>query len=504
MKTRRPNLIVFECDSMDGRAMGNMACAPLRQATPNMDRLAEGGASFPNTYCANPVCVCSRASMWSGQYTFHCHGWSNDKGLPANSRTFLTQLREQGYQSAVFGKTDYISGRHSMRAQVSGWTRSACIRRPQYKQEYPQILDSDERFVHKKDWEAVRQGTAYLQEMRSPKRQAPFFLYIGVNSPHPHYVTSRRYLERIDVQAVEIPPADIQEHPVMELMRLQKNWTHGLDSETVRLVRSVYYAMIAETDEMLGEILRAADSMENTYIIFLSDHGEMNMEHGQYYKMNAYEPSVRVPLLTAGPDIAAGRRVEHLASLVDLYPTILEMAGIESGKKQLDGVSLLPFMKGGEDTRENIAFCEFHDSPACTGIFMLRKDRYKYIAYPGYEPMLFDLETDPWEIRNLAAELPEKAEELDGRLRQIVSYPEFDFYVKESNKDCFRVWRQEQLARGTYYKNMAEIFSGGERLGDGDIRPWTAEDEEALNMWLEDGAWLDQESGKMFPERIND
>lgn len=491
MNVERPNIILVECDSMDGRAMGHMGCLPLSGATPNMDRMAAEGAAFPNTYCANPICVCSRASMWSGLYTFHCHGWSNDKGLPSNSTTFLTQLQELGYQTAVYGKTDYICGQHSMRAQVSAWTRSACIRRPQYKQEYPEILDSDERCVHRKDWDTVNRGTEFLRRMQSQPQQEPFFLYVGVNAPHPHYITSRRYLERIGRSSIEIPPKDLRQHPVMELMRLQKNWTHGFDEETVRLVRAVYYAMIAETDEMLGEILNAAADLENTYILFLSDHGEMNMEHEQYYKMTAYEPSVRVPLLAMGPGIVPGRKSEHLTSLVDIYPTLLEMAGGKAGKKRLDGGSLLPVMKGMEDKRENIAFSEFHDSPACTGIFMLRKDEYKYIAYPGYEPMLFNLREDPWEICNLAPQMSGKVKEMDVRLRKIVDYPTFDFYVKENDKDCFRTWRREQVSHGTYRENMARIFSGGEHLEEGDIRPWTDEEEAELNRWMEDGSWLD-------------
>ncbi len=110
----------------------------------------------------------------------------------------------------------------------------------------------------------------------------------------------------IDGEKIDIPPVDKDDHPVMKYQRVQKNWKHGFSDQMVREVRHVYFAMIAEVDAMLGKIVSAVEDMDllnSTYIIFTSDHGEMAMEHQQYFKMNLYEPSVRVPLIISGPGL---------------------------------------------------------------------------------------------------------------------------------------------------------------------------------------------------------
>lgn len=480
---QKPNIIFFECDSMDGREMGCMGSLPLKNATPNMDRLAAQGMLFENTYCNNPVCVCSRASMWSGQYTFHCHAWNNYKGIPAGSETFQTALERAGYRFGIFGKTDYVSGHHTQRARVSAWLRSAKVMRPQYNMGAPVVHDDYERRRHGRDWGIIDKSLTFLQEHKNDKE--PFFLHIGVGSPHPRCVTNRYYLDKIDQSAIAVPPKDTDEHPVMAYMRFCKNWQHTPDDESVRFARAVYYAMIAEVDEMLGDVLSAAEGLENTYIFFLSDHGEMNMEHGQFYKYTAFEPSARVPLIVAGPDVKQGGRQAHVTSLVDIFPTLLDITGAATTRR-LDGVSLLPVLRGAPDTRENIALCEYHDSGACTGIIMLRKDNWKYIAYPGYEPQLFDLDRDPWEVCNLAGKMPEKAAAMDARLREITDYIAHDRQVKEYDRDSFRVWRDCHKAAGDYDKLMAWIFCGADDGVPDVIPPWTEEDEAFVVKWLED------------------
>ena len=136
----------------------------------------------------------------------------------------------------------------------------------------------------------------------------------------------------------------------------------------------------------------------------------------------------------------------------------------------------------------NVVFSEYHDSAMCTGSFMLRKDNYKYIAYPGYEPMLFDLDNDRWELHNLASELPDKVKELDDELRKIVDYESVDKYVKDYDRDSFRVWRSEHQRFGTYTEDIAKIYSGYDLIEEVGLTPWTDEDEKALLEWLEESS----------------
>ena len=217
--------------SLDFCIDDQMDSAPLRGATPNMDELAASGTLFKNTYCTNPVCVCSRASMLSGQYTFHCHAWNNYKGIPANSETLFTSLARAGYRMGFFGKTDYVSGQHTQRARVSAWLRSAKIRKPQYDMGAPIVNEDENRRCHERDWKKIDDALSFLNANKDGEH--PFFLYVSVDVPHPRCVTNKRYLSRINESAIAIPPKDVNEHPVMEYMRFCKNWHHALDEVSV-------------------------------------------------------------------------------------------------------------------------------------------------------------------------------------------------------------------------------------------------------------------------------
>lgn len=483
--TSKPNIVFVHTDSMDGRVMGCMGHPAMRRATPNLDRLAQRGVLYRNFYSNNPICCPSRASMLSGQYTFHCEAWNNYKGLDDDEPNLFTHFDEEGYRVQIYGKTDYLNGAHTIRARVTAWTRSANIMRPAYKEGPPRILESNEKRVHARDWQDVDSAVCWLRE-EAPKEDSPFLLYVGIRAPHPAFLTSRYYLRLIDESSVDIPPEDEGSHPVIEYQRISKNWQHGFSAEMVRLVRRVYFAMVAEVDAMVGEIMAVLDEMgltDATYFVFSSDHGEMAMEHRLWYKSCAYEASVRVPLIIAGPGMRQGVVIEKPASLVDLYPTFLDMAGL-SHPAGLDGHSLWLELMGQESDRPDWVLSEYHDSAANTGIFMLRRGDWKYVAYPGYPPQLFNLAEDPDEILNLAPVRPDVVGEMDTLLRSIVDYEAVDAKVKAYDRRAFRRWRLEQKSAGTYEELMARVYSGWDDLAEDEIRPWTETDERQIVEWL--------------------
>ena len=483
----RPNIVFIQCDSMDGRAMGCMGHPAMARATPNLDALAAQGVLFRNAYCNNPICCPSRASMWSGKFTHHCEGWNNYKGLEVDDPTFRTRLDAAGYRTQTFGKTDYLSGAHTIRARVTPWTRAAGILRPSYREHPPRVLDEDEPRVHQPDWDDVDRSIEWLKAASAADR--PFMLYLGIRAPHPGFTTSRLYLDMIDPAGVTFPRDDEQDHPVMQYMRTAKNWEHGFSEEMVCQVRRVYFGMIAEVDAMVGRVLAAAEELglpENTYFIFTSDHGEMAGEHRQFYKMSLYEPSARVPLIVAGPGAAKAAAVQTPVSLVDMYPTLMDMAGLEH-PAGLDGHSLMPELTGRPGRHPDWVLSEFHGTGCNTGTFMLRRGEWKYIVYVGYAPQLFNLRDDPDEIRNLAAARPDVVREMDAKLREIVDYPAVDAKVKEYDRRSFRQWRKEQRAAGTYEQTMARVYSGWDNLDPEDVSPWTDVDEAAIEKWLAGG-----------------
>lgn len=485
-----PNIVLIECDSMDGRMMGCMGHRAMGRATPNLDRLADQGTLFRQTYTNNPICCPSRASMWSGTYTHHCEGWNNYKGLEPSDPTFQTYLEEAGYHTQTYGKTDYLSGHHTIRARVSPWTRSADIPRAEYRMEGLEVYGPEVRRVHENDWRTVDNGIAWLQKAaEAPGR--PLMLYLGLNAPHPAFRTSVHWLNQIDEAGVTLPSDDASDHPALAYQRLHKNWQHGFSGETVLNTRRIYAAMIAETDAMVGAVMDAVEALgmrEETVIIFLSDHGELALEHGQFYKMSMYEGSVRVPLIIAGPQIRRGAVVDDLVSLVDLFPTLMDVGHIDH-PSDLDGVSLMPLLRGEEDAaRPDYALSEFHGTSLPTGTFMLRHGPWKYVAYVGYDPQLFNLGDDPDEIHNLAATRPDVVRAMDARLRKIVDIEAVDARVKAYDRRSFAAWRDEHRAVGDYEVLMARVFSGWDNLREDQIEPWTAEDEARIEAWLSAGS----------------
>lgn len=467
--------------------MGCMGHPAVQDATPNLDRLAETGTLFLNAYANSPLCVPSRASIWSGKYVYRCEAWNNFKGLESNRGTFETRLQDSGYTVKIFGKTDYLSGHHTERARVSAWTRTVNrkLLRPTHTVEAPRIIPGKLERVHERDWIDVDRCVEWLKHKAS-SAEKPFMLYLGIRAPHPPFVTSKEYLNLIDEDEVEVPPVDETSHPALEYAR--KVWVQRFEptEENIRLIRRVYFAMISEVDRMVGRILdclEEAGFKDSTYVIFTSDHGEHAMEHGLTHKHTAYEPSVRVPLIISGPKARRGAVVEDLVSLVDLYPTLTDIAGTPT-PPGLDGYSLKPLLERGEDPkRPDWVFSEYHGEAAATSIFMVRRGPWKYVAYPDMPPQLFNLEEDPWETRNLASEAEDKAEEMEVLLKTIVDYREVYRKVEEYNRKTFMEWRKKHKEKGDYEMLMAKIFSGWE-VPDSEVKPWTKEDEEIIKQWL--------------------
>ena len=358
--------------------------------------------------------------------------------------------------------------------------------KPNYIPKAP-VIDTNERREHsERDWGRLRDFLSGVEEQAASGK--PFFSFIGFGAPHPNFRTNEYYMRKIDMDAIEIPPRDEEPlHPVMEYHKINKNWRHGTDDEMVRKVRNVYCAMLAQLDEVVGEVLAKLDALglaDDTYVIFTSDHGEMCMEHGTWYKSTHYEPSARVPLIVRGPGVAKGARHGDLVSLIDMYPTVCDMIGVP-GRADADGLSLLPLLTGGSTLQRNCVFSEFHDSAINASAFMLRKGKYKYIVYPGFEPMLFDLEGDRWELRNLAGERPALAAEMDALLRGICDYDKVFGEVMAYDKKAFAQWRESELKAGTYHETMDRIFLGFD-LPKEAVTPgaWSGEDEAAILRWM--------------------
>lgn len=253
-------------------------------------------------------------------------------------------------------------------------------------------------------------------------------------------------------------------HPVDYYSTVTKNCSDNFKEEELINIRAFYYAMCAEADAMLGQIiasLREAGVLNNTIVIFTADHGELAMEHRQFYKMSMFEGSAHIPLLFMGPGIKSGLKVDQLVSLVDVYPSVLGFADIQV-TTELSGYSLLPFMSQSpislKHNHPDWILSEYHGCNANASTYMLRTGQWKYITYADGKqvaPQLFDLTWDAEELHNVILDFPSVKEHLDKVLRSILNYPVVSATVHEYNKKSFTSWRDSLV--GNYSQIVANL-----------------------------------------------
>ena len=199
------------------------------------------------------------------------------------------------------------------------------------------------------------------------------------------------------------------------------------------------------------ETLEETAQLENTVVVYTSDHGEMNGEHGMWRKSNFYEASARVPLQIMFPDrLSAGKRIDEVVSLVDLTATVVDIAGVEP-LNQLDGDSLLPLMQGVANNWKDFAFSEYLAHGVERPMAMLRKGRYKFNYSLGDDPELYNIAEDPSEFRNLANDRAYQAiyRELEAQLLADWDPVEIEKQVRESQKARMLV---DQVTEGQWRK----------------------------------------------------
>ncbi|XP_060057170.1 arylsulfatase K isoform X2 [Erinaceus europaeus] len=387
-------------------------------------------------------------------------------------------MEKHGYRTQKFGKLDYTSGHHSVSNRVEAWTRDvAFLLRQEGRPMTKLTLKKAKIRVMGEDWKNTDSAVNWLRKEARNHTQ-PFVLYLGLNLPHPYpspssgenfgsstFHTSLYWLKKVFSDAIQIPKwSPLSEmHPVDYYSTYTKNCTGRFTEKEVKNIRTFYYAMCAETDAMLGEIIMALQQLEllqKTVVIYTSDHGELAMEHRQFYKMSMYEASSHVPLLIMGPGIKANQQVTNVVSLVDIYPTMLDIAGIPL-PQNLSGYSLLPL--SSETFQKKYKFknlhppwvlSEFHGCNANASTYMLRTNQWKYIAYSdgaSVLPQLFDLSSDPDELTNIATKFPEITYSLNQKLLTIINYPKVSASVHQYNKEEFIKWKQ---SIGQNYSNV--------------------------------------------------
>jgi len=489
---------MIHMESWDGRMLGCQGFHPaMADATPHIDALARRGTHFANAYCTNPICCPSRANMLSGTYTHESESWNNFKGLETGMWTYCRGLRAT-HDVRLLGKhDDYLTGHHSVMNRVADMLEPLNRKcRPVMNDDGAQAISvapTRERRYHEHDWHMFDQAAEFLREKGGEGAQGrPFFLCLNPGLVHAAFRTNSFWLEKIPEELVDVPPLDETDHPANVYQLKAKAWRNGLDDETVRRVRRVYFAMCAEADAMVGELLSVLDACglaDSTTVIFSSDHGELALEHQQYYKMSHFEGSVRVPLIMAGPGIKAGQRIERPVSLIDMAPTICELSGMPL-RECFSGESLLTLARGETDQGRGWALATYCGVTSDTMSHMLRQGDYKLIVYEGYPSRLFNLADDPGELNDLVDSEPERVMQMTRLLESVVDREETLRLWEEYRRYTFAQF-QRQAKRGLYLDNSYSLRNCpssdyGEIIGNA-FAGWDDEDEERVTRWLAGG-----------------
>jgi len=427
MAAARPNILMIMADQLPAWAVGAYGHPLVR--TPNMDALAARGVLLESAYSNCPICAPSRAGMCTGQYVSRIGAFDNGADFPSSTPTFMHHLRRADYRVWLSGKMHFIGPdqMHGFQRRLTpeiypssfvwtpDWTKGAYpnpgTNTLQLKEAgrctWSQQLDHDEE-VHFRATEALRELARRRQD-----DDRPFFLCASYTHPHEPFFITPEWWDLYDHDAIDMPsvperPLD-KMHPFDQWLQIHHMADQYSPTEAdIRNTRHAFYGMISYFDSKVGGLVAELERLglaDNTVVLVTSDHGEMMGEHGMWFKRTYFEGSTRVPLLFAGPSLApGGRRVANPVSLVDLFPTFLELSGLDGWRdieKQVDGDSLCGLLRGESRPWKDHALSEYYSEGVVQPMRMVVRGGLKYVYVHHEAPQLFDLLTDPHELENV-------------------------------------------------------------------------------------------------------
>lgn len=433
MTTKPMNFLVFQADQLAARALaayGNTVCK-----TPFIDSVAKFGTVFRHAYANYPLCGPSRASMMSGVLPFDGGFYDNGAEYPSTLPSFAHYMRILGYQTCLSGKMHFIGPDqlHGFEERLTtdiypsdfnwmaNWTLddedTVADRLLAAQGEVLGVKNSGiyERTVQiDYDEEVVFKAVRKIHDYARSDDKRPFCLVTSITHPHDPFAVPRSYWDRYDHAEIDMPiiprgdPDKLDAHS----RRLHDHIgveAANLSNEEIRTARHAYYAAISFADDQLGKLIDALDISglrENTAIIVISDHGEALGERGLWFKRSFYDVALSVPMIVSLPGASQPGASYSNASLIDLLPTLVDLADPEAGLDNIvtkhAGKSLAPMLRGEEAcTDDDIVLCEMAGDGLISPAVAVIKGRMKYIHCETDPALMFDLAADPHETRNL-------------------------------------------------------------------------------------------------------
>jgi len=472
----QPNILFI---SSDQHAYKYLGCAGHSHVqTPNLDQLANQGIMFTDTYAGSPICVPGRACMMTGTFASDNNSFGNALVWDGTNPTWGTLLRDAGYFTWATGKMDLnddfdmgFTEKNTKHGHRHNPDITELFREPVgYRMDERPMVDGHIREERSVDHQRTLDALDFLRKT-SPTLEQPWALFVGYIQPHPafHALPEHfNYYYPNNVDMPNIPLGHLEDlHLVMQELRHFKRVATPIEPERIRKARAGYYGMITELDGYIGQLRNALEEtgqLDNTVIIYTSDHGESLGEHGLWYKNNLYDVGIRVPLIISAPEFNGGKKVTTPVSHVDLVYTMLEWANAKRSPA-LRGDSLGSLLEGRSGRRPAFVYAENHSEGNITGSFMIRKSEWKYIHLTWYDDLLFNLKDDPGEFTNLVnhPEAQPILEELRGNLCSVVDPEEVTNRAFQKEDEMLR-----RFANTTSEEELVDMFKG--RLGKGQAR----------------------------------
>jgi len=415
------DILIFLSDQHDGRIQHHNGDTLVR--TPHLDALAREGVSYSNAYTPCPLCIPARMSLLSGQLPSHTGVFTNSGSLHPETPTFLHSLAASGYETVLCGRMHFEGDdqRHGFTKRIADDitpTAPGSLERSLEGQGVGGVLmtgigclfavGSGSSASTEYDLYVVSKALEYLAQ----PHDKPQCIVVGTYGPHHPYIAPQElydyYHDRVTLpENLEIPaPGYAAEKPV------------DRDPDLVRAVRAAYYGLVEFEDRCVGTVRQAWNTWlqkngRKGIFAYISDHGDHIGERGLYGKQTLFEPSLRVPMLFAGDGIPAGVRLDTPVSLLDIAPTVLELAQAEALPFP-DGQSLAFSLLGGKEPRSCPVIAEWINGPYSYGTHfgrMIREGDRKFVCFPDFpeEDLLTDPGSDYWELQNLCGSEPETA-----------------------------------------------------------------------------------------------
>jgi choline-sulfatase len=430
MPAKKPNILFIMTDQLAASALKAYG-HPLVK-TPNLDRLAESGVVFENAYSSSPLCAPARATIMNGLLPWRSGIYDNAAEFPSAIPTWAHYLRLQGYRTCLSGKMHFVGPDqlHGLQERLTtdiypadfGWTpdwrlkqeridwwyhNMSSVLQPGVAEITNQLEFDDEVAFH-----AIRNIYDYARY----EPETPFCLMASFTHPHDPYAARARFWNLYRDDDIDLPrvaamgPNALDAH-CRRLYEMSAMADYEVTEADIRAARHGYYSNISYVDDLIGQLLSALEAtgaIDDTVIVFTSDHGDFLGERGLWYKMSFLEPAAHVPLILCAPKQFTQRRVKEPVTLADMLPTLVDIGtnGRSELAREIDGRSLYALLTGTVEDSDATAWGQYLAEGVIAPMHMLRRGPWKYIHCPTDPEQLFNLDDDPLELMNLAENHP--------------------------------------------------------------------------------------------------